>query len=166
MPDVVTLLNHLPLNDEVPEDARPWHCAPPARAAEVPIQGWRPGAFGAGAADRRRTTVADAAAPALLPRLNLQSPLMQWMVAARKDSLDSEVIERMPKSAALKQSLLMAKSVLVAQEFAHERMDDLSAHRGPDLLVLRGGFKRLKGGQATRATSSATGQPGRNWAWP
>ena len=47
--------------------------------------------------------------PGLLPRLNLQSPLMQWMVAARKDSLDSEVIERMPKSAALKQTLVMAR---------------------------------------------------------
>ena len=34
---------------------------------------------------------------------------MQWMVAARKDSLDSEVIDRMPKSAALKQTLLMAR---------------------------------------------------------
>ena len=47
--------------------------------------------------------------PSLLPQLNLQSPLMQWMVAARKDSLDSEVIERMPKSAALKHTLQMAK---------------------------------------------------------
>ena len=47
--------------------------------------------------------------PQLLVQLELKNPLMQWMVAARKDSLDSEVIERMPKSSALKHTLQMAK---------------------------------------------------------
>ena len=47
--------------------------------------------------------------PELLVRLDLQSPLMQWMVAARKDSVDNEVLERMPKSAALKTALQLAR---------------------------------------------------------
>lgn len=47
--------------------------------------------------------------PELLVHLDLQSPLMQWMVAARKDSVDNEVLERMPKSAALKTALQLAR---------------------------------------------------------
>jgi len=34
---------------------------------------------------------------------------MQWMVAARKDSLNPEVLERMPKTAALQQTLDLAR---------------------------------------------------------
>ena len=47
--------------------------------------------------------------PELLSRLDLQSPLMQWMVAARKDSVDNEVLEKMPKSAALQTTLQLAR---------------------------------------------------------
>jgi hypothetical protein len=109
MPDVVTLLNHLPLNDEVPEDAlsmgivrRPPELlkAHPGLAPWCSVQELQ--------TDDEQLWLMQQH-PALLPRLNLQSPLMQWMVAARKDSLDSEVIERMPKSAALKQTLVMAR---------------------------------------------------------
>ena len=47
--------------------------------------------------------------PELLVKLDLQSPLMQWMVAARKDSVDHEVLEHMPKSAARKTALQLAR---------------------------------------------------------
>lgn len=109
MPDVVALLNHLPLNDEVPEDAlsmgivrRPPELlqAHPELAPWCSVQDLQ--------SDSEQLWLLQQH-PALLPQLHLQSPLMQWMVAARKDSLDSEVIDRMPKSAALKQTLLMAR---------------------------------------------------------
>ena len=109
VPDVVTLLNHLPLNDEVPEDAvamgivrRPPDVllAHPELAPWCSVQELQ--------TDNEQLWLMQQY-PSLLPQLNLQSPLMQWMVAARKDSLDSEVIERMPKSTALKHTLQMAK---------------------------------------------------------
>lgn len=108
-PDVVALLNHLPVNDEVPPDAlamgivrRPTHLLD---------------------ADRRQApwcAVADmhteaeqlwllSQYPDLLPQLDLRSPFMQWMVAARKDSLEAAVIDRMPKTAALRQALDLAR---------------------------------------------------------
>ena len=109
MPDVVTLLNHLPLNDEVPEDALSMGIVrrPPELLKSHP--GLAPWCSVQELQTDDEQLWLMQQHPALLPRLNLQSPLMQWMVAARKDSLDSEVIERMPKSAALKQSLLMAR---------------------------------------------------------
>lgn len=109
VPDVVTLLNHLPLNDEVPEDAvamgivrRPPEVlqAHPGLAPWCSVQELQ--------SDNEQLWLMQQH-PSLLPQLNLQSPLMQWMMAARKDSLDSEVLDRMPKSAALKQTLQMAK---------------------------------------------------------
>ncbi|WP_417283455.1 hypothetical protein [Comamonas sp.] len=108
-PDVVALLNHLPLNDEAPHDAltmgivrRP----PEILAEDSQLTPW--------------CTVAELHSeseqlwllnrhPDLLPQLPLRTPLMQWMVAARKDAVDSEVIERMPKSAALQQALQLAR---------------------------------------------------------
>lgn len=108
-PDVVTLLNHLPLNDVVPEDAvamgivrRPPEVLQthPELAPWCSVQELQ--------TDSEQLWLMQQH-PSLLPQLNLQSPLMQWMVAARKDSLDSEVIERMPKSAALKHTLQLAK---------------------------------------------------------
>ena len=109
VPDVVTLLNHLPLNDEVPEDAvamgivrRP----PDVLQAHPELTPWC--SVQELQTDNEQLWLMQQH-PSLLPQLNLQSPLMQWMVAARKDSLDSEVIDRMPKSAALKHTLQMAK---------------------------------------------------------
>jgi len=47
--------------------------------------------------------------PRLLPQLELHSPLVQWMVAARKDAVGHEALERMHLSPALQQTLLLAK---------------------------------------------------------
>lgn len=48
--------------------------------------------------------------PELLSRLDLQSPLLQWYWWLRaKDSVDNEVLEKMPKSAALKTTLQLAR---------------------------------------------------------
>jgi hypothetical protein len=47
--------------------------------------------------------------PRLLPQLELQSPLMQWMVAARKDAHSHEALDRIPLSPALQQTLQWAK---------------------------------------------------------
>ena len=109
LPDVVALLNHLPLNDEVPSDAiamgvvrRPSHVlqAQPELAPWCSVQELQSEAEQLWLMQQY---------PQLLPQLKLQSPLMQWMVAARKDSVDAEVLERMPKSAALVQALKLAK---------------------------------------------------------
>ena len=108
-PDVVALLNHLPLNEEVPQDAiamgvlrRPSHLL----QANPQLSPW--------CSVQELTSDAEQLwlmqqHPELLVRLDLQSPLMQWMVAARKDSVDNEVLERMPKSAALKTALQLAR---------------------------------------------------------
>ena len=109
LPDVVALLNHLPLNDEVPSDAiamgvvrRPPHVlqAQPELAPWCSVQDLQSEAEQLWLMQQY---------PQLLPQLKLQSPLMQWMVAARKDSVDAEVLERMPKSVALVQALKLAK---------------------------------------------------------
>ena len=47
--------------------------------------------------------------PQLLPQLELHSPLLQWMVAARKDSVEAVLLERMPKTAALQRTLELAR---------------------------------------------------------
>ena len=109
VPDVVALLNHLPLNDEVPDDAlamgvlrRPAHFlqANPQLAPWCAVQDLT--------SDAEQLWLMQQH-PELLSRLDLQSPLMQWMVAARKDSVDNEVLEKMPKSAALKTTLQLAR---------------------------------------------------------
>lgn len=108
VPDVVALLNHLPLNSEVPPDAlamgivrRPDHLlagretAPWCAVAEMRTE-----------AEQLWLLTQH---PQLLPQLDLCSPFMQWMVAARKDSVEAAVIDRMPKSAALHQALDLAR---------------------------------------------------------
>ncbi len=109
LPDVVALLNHLPLNDEVPSDAiamgvvrRPPHVlqAQPELPPWCSVQELQSEAEQLWPMQQY---------PQLLPQLKLQSPLMQWMAVARKDSVDAEVLERMPKSAALVQALKLAK---------------------------------------------------------
>ena len=108
-PDVVALLNHLPLNDEVPNDAiamgivrRPADVlqAHPGLAPWCSVQELQ--------SDAEQLWLMQQH-PSLLAQLELKSPLMQWMAAARKESLDSEVIERMPKSSALEQTLQLAR---------------------------------------------------------
>ena len=109
VPDVVALLNHLPLNDEVPDDAlamgvlrRPAHFlqANPQLTPWCSVQDL--------SSDAEQLWLMQQH-PELLVKLDLQSPLMQWMVAARKDSVDNEVLEKMPKSAALKTTLQLAR---------------------------------------------------------
>ncbi|QXZ11453.1 hypothetical protein KUF54_15585 [Comamonas sp. Y33R10-2] len=108
-PDVVALLNHLPLNDTVSDDAiamgivrRPPHVleAQPHLAAWCAVQELQ--------SDSEQLWLMQQH-PELLPQLNLRTPLMQWMVAARKDSIPHEILERMPQSAALKETLRLAK---------------------------------------------------------
>ncbi|MBP9942366.1 MAG: hypothetical protein KBF33_13395 [Comamonas sp.] len=107
--DVVSLLNHLPLNDEVPEDAlvmgivrRPPEVLQtnPELATWCTVQELR--------TDNEQMWLMQQH-PRLLPQLNLQSPLMQWMVATRKDAFSHEALDRIPLSAALQQTLLLAK---------------------------------------------------------
>ena len=109
VPDVVALLTHLPLNDEVPDDAlamgvlrRPAHFlqANPQLAPWCAVQDLT--------SDAEQLWLMQQH-PELLSRLDLQSPLLQWMVAAHKDSVDNEVLEKMPKSAALKTTLQLAR---------------------------------------------------------
>ena len=109
VPDVVALLNHLPLNAVVPDDAiamgivrRPDHLlqAQPALPAWCAVQELR--------SEPEQLWLMQQH-PDLLPQLDLQSPLLQWMVAARKDQLNSEVLERMPKTATLQQALQLAR---------------------------------------------------------
>ena len=109
LPDVVALLNHLPLNDEVPGDAiamgvvrRPSHVlqAQPDLLPWCAVQDLQ--------SDAEQLWLMQQH-PQLLVQLELKNPLMQWMVAARKDHVDSEVLDRMPKTAALQQTLQLAK---------------------------------------------------------
>ncbi|MGE8317599.1 MAG: hypothetical protein ACN6O3_02565 [Comamonas sp.] len=107
--DVVALLNHLQPRGEEPDDAiamgvvrRPAHLLPPGQEAAP----W--------CAVAELHTEAEqlwllAEHPDLLPRLDLRSPLLQWMVAARKDEVDAAIVEHMPKTAALQQALELAK---------------------------------------------------------
>ena len=105
----MALLNHLPLNDEVPGDAiamgvvrRPSHVlqAQPDLLSWCAVQDLQ--------SDAEQLWLMQQH-PQLLVQLELKNPLMQWMVAARKDHVDSEVLDRMPKTAALQQTLQLAK---------------------------------------------------------
>lgn len=107
--DVVSLLNYLPLNDEVPEDAlvmgivrRPPEVLQtnPELATWCTVQDLR--------TDSEQMWLMQQH-PRLLPQMNLQSSLMQWMVAARKDAFSHEALDRMSLSPALQQTLLLAK---------------------------------------------------------
>lgn len=108
-PDVVALLNHLPLNDEVPSDAtdmgvvrRPAHLLSPEQAST-------PWCAVADIHSEAEQLWLLTQYPELLPQLNLRTPFMQWMVAARKDTVDAAILERMPKTAALQQTLNLAR---------------------------------------------------------
>ena len=108
-PDVVALLNHLPLNEEVPEDALAMGIV--RRPAEMLTSN---PALSAWCSVAEMNTEVEQLwllnhHPSLLPQLNLSSPLMQWMVTARKEHIEADIIERMPKSAALQKTLLLAK---------------------------------------------------------
>ena len=109
VPDVAALLNHLPLNDEVPADALAMGLV--RRPAEVLAANPALAPWCAVAALSTETEQLWLLRqhPQLLAQLDLRSPLMQWMVAARKDSIDQEIVERMPQSPALRQTLQLAR---------------------------------------------------------
>ncbi len=108
-PDVLALLNHLPHAGETPSDAlamgivrRPAHLLAPGQAATP----WCAVADLQAEAEQLWLL---AEHPQLLPQLDLHSPLLQWMVAARRDSVEALLLERMPKTAALQQTLELAR---------------------------------------------------------
>lgn len=109
IPDVVALLNHLSLNDEVPSDALEMGIVrrPPEMLAVQP--GLQPWCSVAELHTETEQLWLMQQHPELLPQLDLRSPLMQWMVAARKDSIDPAVMERLPQSPALQQALQLAR---------------------------------------------------------
>lgn len=109
VPDVAALLNHLPLNDEVPADALAMGLV--RRPAEVLAANPALAPWCAVAALSTETEQLWLLRqhPQLLAQLDLRSPLMQWMVAARKDSIDPDIVERMPQSPALRQTLQLAR---------------------------------------------------------
>ena len=109
VPDVVALLNHLPLSGEESDDALAMGIV--RRPAEMlpPGQEQTPWCAIADLQTEAEQLWLMQQHPEQVTQLELKLPLMQWIVAARKDSVDNEVLERMPKSAALKTTLQLAK---------------------------------------------------------
>lgn len=106
--DVLALLNHLDADGEAPADALAMGVV--RRPAHLLASGHT----GAWCAASELHTEAEQlwllqAHPALLEQLDIRSPLMQWLVAARRDTVPVPAFERMPRSAALQQSLELAR---------------------------------------------------------
>lgn len=106
--DVLALLNHLDADGEAPADALAMGIV--RRPAHLLASGHT----GAWCAASELHTEAEQlwllqAHPALLDQLDIRSPLMQWLVAARRDTVPVPAFERMPRSAALQQSLELAR---------------------------------------------------------
>ncbi len=106
--DVLALLNHLDADGEAPADALAMGIV--RRPAHLLASGHT----GAWCAASELHTEAEQlwllqAHPALLEQLDIRSPLMQWLVAARRDTVPVPAFERMPRSAALQQSLELAR---------------------------------------------------------
>jgi len=107
--DVLALLNYLPTDDRLPSDARnldllrrpehlrqhgepAWCCASDLRSEAECL--WL-----------ARTR------PDLLDAQHLESPLMQWWVAARREEIPQSLLSCMPRSAAVAQALALAGQV-------------------------------------------------------
>ena len=110
--DVLALLNHLDTDDHVPGDALamgvvrlPAHL----RAPQQPP--WQAAAGLRGEAVQLWLLQTH---PELLERLDIASPLMQWLVAARRDTVPAAAFERMPRSGALQQTLELARKRLAS----------------------------------------------------
>lgn len=108
LPDVLALLNHLDADGEAPADAlamgivrRPAHLLATGSAAA-----W---CAASGLHTEAEQLWLLQSHPALLEQLDIRSPLMQWLVAARRDTVPVPAFERMPRSAALQQSLELAR---------------------------------------------------------
>lgn len=107
--DVVALLNHLPLNDVVADDVLAMGIVRrPARllAADATLTPWCTAADMRSEAEQLWLLQQH---PSLLALQTLDSPLVQWMAIARKDSVGAENLERMPKTAALQHTLALAR---------------------------------------------------------
>lgn len=107
--DVVTLLNHLPLNTHVPDDALAMGVVrrPAEMLAEQPaLTPWCAVSELHSEAEQLWLIQQH---PELMEQLTIASPLVQWMVAARKESVDAAMLERMPKSPALQHTLQLAR---------------------------------------------------------
>ena len=107
--DVVALLNHLPLNAEVPSDAIAMGIVrrPDALLALHPhLPAWCAVADLKTEAEQMWLIQAH---PDLIAQLSFETPLMQWMVAARKESMPAEAVDGMPKSQALQTALAMSR---------------------------------------------------------
>lgn len=106
--DVLALLNHLDTDGEAPADALAMGIV------RRPAQLLATGSAAAWCAAGELHTEAEQlwllqSHPALLEQLDIRSPLMQWLVAARRDTVPVPAFERMPRSAALQQSLELAR---------------------------------------------------------
>lgn len=106
--DVLALLNHLDTDGEAPADALAMGIV------RRPAQLLATGSAAAWCAASELHTEAEQlwllqSHPALLEQLDIRSPLMQWLVAARRDTVPVPAFERMPRSAALQQSLELAR---------------------------------------------------------
>lgn len=111
LPDVLALLNHLDADGEAPADAlamgivhRPAHLRD--LHAQPPAPAWCAAAELHGEAEQLWLLQTH---PGLLEQLDIRTPLMQWLVAARRDTVPVAVFERMPRSPALQQALALAR---------------------------------------------------------
>lgn len=105
--DVLALLNHLDTDDHVPGDALAMGVVRLPAQLRAPQQpAWQAAAQLRGEAVQLWLLQTH---PELLVRLDIVSPLMQWLVAARRDSVPAAAFERMPRSGALQQTLELAR---------------------------------------------------------
>lgn len=107
--DVLQLLNHLPLDEDLPDDAQAMGLVrlPDALLALNAQQGpW--------------TAIADVTQedqqlwlmqhhPALMPQLTALQPLPQWMALARQESMSSKALEKMELTPALRDTLAFTR---------------------------------------------------------
>ncbi len=105
--DVLQLLNHLDTDEHVPDDALAMGVVRlPAHLRSAGQPPWQAAAGLHGEAAQLWLLQAH---PGLLAQLEIASPLMQWLVAARRESVPVAAFEQMPRSAALQQALELAR---------------------------------------------------------
>lgn len=105
--DVLALLNHLDTDEHVPGDALAMGVVRLPGPLRAP--GQRPWQAAAGLRDEATQLWLLQTHPELLLRLEIASPLVQWLVAARRDSVPAAAFEQMPRSGALQQTLELAR---------------------------------------------------------
>lgn len=107
--DVLQLLNHLPLDEELPDDAQAMGLVRLPTALLTPRTLQQPWQAVADVEEENQQLWLMQHHPELMPQLRTLHPLAQWMALARQDSLSAKALEKIPLSPALHDTLALAR---------------------------------------------------------